>query len=56
MTNQNDFDLDIQIKKTTANDDTKITSKIACTPGCVTGALMCATQSCVVISSSCSKC
>ena len=39
MNNFDDFDLDLTKVSSQADQDTMITSKSACTPGCVTGVL-----------------
>ncbi|WP_284680145.1 gallidermin/nisin family lantibiotic [Aceticella autotrophica] len=46
MKDFNDFDLDVQIKKNNQKIEPDITSKSLCTPGCITGILMCFTQGC----------
>jgi lantibiotic bacteriocin len=52
MAKYDDFDLDIVVKKQDNSVQPNITSKSLCTPGCITGVLMCVTQSCV----SCNSC
>jgi len=46
MFNDNDFDLDLQIKSNTNLEGSGISSQFLCTPGCKTGPLHCATKSC----------
>ncbi|GAA0068559.1 hypothetical protein UT300003_00820 [Clostridium sardiniense] len=50
-----EFDLDVKVKTNNDGASPYITSKSLCTPGCVTGVLMCITQSCVSCNS-CIKC
>ena len=44
MAKFDDFDLDIVVKKQHNIVQPNITSKSLCTPGCITGILMCLTQ------------
>ncbi|OPX01829.1 gallidermin/nisin family lantibiotic [Geobacillus sp. LEMMY01] len=44
MAKLDDFDLDIVVKKQDNIVQPNITSKSLCTPGCITGILMCLTQ------------
>lgn len=51
-----DFDLDIIVKKQDNMIQPNITSKSLCTPGCITGILMCLTQNSCVSCNSCIRC
>ena len=53
MFNDNDFDLDLQIKSNTNLESSGITSKSLCTPGCKTGPLHCNSQYCPTNSCTC---
>lgn len=55
MANLNDFELDVQIKAVGGGTKEQITSKSLCTPGCITGILMCFSNGCE-ISHSCIAC
>lgn len=55
MAKLDDFELDVQIKTSVSKIEPQITSKSLCTPGCITGVLMCFTKGCE-ISHSCVKC
>ena len=52
----NDFDLDVKVKVDAKKVGPAITSKSLCTPGCITGVLMCITQNSCVSCNSCIKC
>ena len=56
MAKLNDFDLDVKVKVEAQKVEPAITSKSLCTPGCITGVLMCITQNSCVSCNSCIKC
>ncbi|SFA53876.1 lantibiotic, gallidermin/nisin family [Parageobacillus thermantarcticus] len=56
MAKFDDFDLDIVVKKQDNIVQPNITSKSLCTPGCITGILMCLTQNSCVSCNSCIRC
>lgn len=41
MSKLNDFDLDVKVKADITKVGPAVTSKSVCTPGCITGVLMC---------------
>ena len=48
MSKLNDFDLDVKVKADITKVGPAVTSKSVCTPGCITGVLMCVTcNSCI---------
>lgn len=56
MSKLDDFDLDVKVNVGKAPITPNITSVSLCTPGCITGILMCLTQNSCVSCNSCIYC